>query len=101
MLALACGAVYIGLVCSSSFWLLNEQFTPEVRFSGVGISYNIGLSLGGGIAPFLGTWLINYYQENIAAGMVLVFAGLCGFAAFLIHCWKKNNEIFSCSPESS
>lgn len=55
------GIVVMVLALSASFGpqsaLFAELFEPNVRYSGVAFSYNVGAILGGGFAPFIATAL--------------------------------------------
>ena len=39
--------------------LLTELFPSEVRTTGVSVAYNVGVTLLGGIAPLVLTWLLD------------------------------------------
>lgn len=47
---------------------LAEMFPVQVRYSGMAMGYNISLSLFGGTAPFIATWLISSFKSiNVVA----------------------------------
>ncbi|MGM5063351.1 MFS transporter [Rhodococcus qingshengii] len=63
--------------------LMSSLFPAEIRATGMSLSYNLGVTLLGGIAPLVLTWLISttgsldapsYYYMTVA---VLSLGGLC------------------------
>lgn len=51
------------LLTASSIFLLCDLFPTEVRLSGVGICYNLGFALVGGIAPLISTLIARLYSQ--------------------------------------
>ena len=54
MLALA---FVLGATVGPQSALFAELFPAHVRYSGASLGYQVGAILGGGIAPFMATWL--------------------------------------------
>lgn len=53
-------------------------FPPEVRYSGVGVTYNLALAIFGGSAPFFATLILNSVRNPVTICFCLIFsAGLC------------------------
>jgi hypothetical protein len=59
-------------------------FPPQVRFSGVSFSYNIGCAVVGGITPLLVSWLAHWNRFSpahyVAAVAVFGFTATFAFA---------------------
>lgn len=65
--------------------VMAERFPARMRASGIGIPYNVALSLFGGTAPFLLTWFASMGNESwyfvyLAALAFLVSLGFLGVA---------------------
>ena len=69
--------------------LLAEQFPTRVRYSGVAISYNLGMGIVGGTAPLVATTLIEWtgFVESPGA-YVAAWALIAAFAAK----WMKETK---------
>jgi SHS family sialic acid transporter-like MFS transporter len=72
------------LVGSSGIWgtILTENLPREVRASGVGFLYNIGV-VGGGIAPYIVLFTVKAASMTIALG-IAVFTIVAALAAVVI-----------------
>lgn len=57
LLALLGTAVFMGIVYGPIAGLFANLFSPEVRYSGASLSYQLGAVLGGGLAPTIATGL--------------------------------------------
>ncbi len=55
---------------------LVEMFPTNVRYSALGVSYNIAVAAFGGTAPFIATYLISSTGSNLAPGIYLIVAAL-------------------------
>ena len=53
-----------------------ELFTPQTRYSGVAVGYNLGATVFGGTAPLLATALISLTGTDLAPGILLAVASL-------------------------
>jgi len=60
-------SVYLGPVPAT----LVEMFPPMVRYSAMGIGYNVSLCVFGGLAPLAATWLVHSYGTVTAPGLFL------------------------------
>lgn len=69
------GVVLVSVSYAACGQLLSETFTGRVRYSGVGLSYNISGSISG-FAPFLGTVLLAVFEQSLwpLATMLAVIA---------------------------
>jgi MFS transporter, MHS family, proline/betaine transporter len=55
---------------------LVEMFPTNVRYSALGISYNLAVAAFGGTAPFIATFLIASTGNNLAPGIYLIIAAI-------------------------
>jgi MFS transporter, MHS family, proline/betaine transporter len=55
---------------------LVEMFPTNVRYSALGVSYNIAVAAFGGTAPFIATYLISRTGSNLAPGIYLIVAAV-------------------------
>lgn len=74
LVALGGMALTLGIAYGPQAALFSEMFNTRVRYSGASLGYQLGATLGGGIAPFIATYL---YSEaggsySVAAYMVVV-----------------------------
>lgn len=53
-----------------------EMFPTNVRYSALGVSYNLAVALFGGTAPFIATFLIDRTGNNISPGFYLIAASV-------------------------
>ncbi len=58
-----------------------ELFPTKERFSGMAISYNVGISLLGGISPLICTFLVKLIDSPLAPGYFLIICSLCMLVA--------------------
>lgn len=62
---------------------LVSLFPAAVRFSALALSYNVSVSLFGGTAPLINTWLIGKYGDPVIPAYYLIAAGVVGLFAAL------------------
>ncbi|HTR87019.1 MAG TPA: MFS transporter [Reyranella sp.] len=65
-------AMYAGPLCA----ILSELFPTKVRFTALSIGYGMSVTLFGGFAPFIATWLTNATKNPVAPAYFLVFAAI-------------------------
>lgn len=63
--------------------LLSEQFPVAVRAVGVAFSYSISVTIFGGFAPFVATWLIAHTGDSLSPSYYLMVTALLSIAALL------------------
>lgn len=63
------------------FTLVPRLFTPQVRYTGVAFSYNLGVMAAGGSAPFLCVWLIESTGNLMAPAFFVIGAAIVGLLA--------------------
>lgn len=78
-------AILGGIINGSYVVLIAESFPASIRYSGVGLSYSLGIALFGGIAPLAFTWLIQLLQVAEGPSIYLLICALLSFLAILSH----------------
>jgi MHS family proline/betaine transporter-like MFS transporter len=63
--------------------LMSDQFPVDTRAVGVAFSYSISVSIFGGLAPLVATWLIATTGDSLSPSYYLVFCGFLSLAAVL------------------
>jgi MFS transporter, MHS family, proline/betaine transporter len=63
--------------------LISEQFPVETRAVGVAFSYSVSVTIFGGFAPFVATWLIAATGDNLSPAYYLMFTALLSIAALM------------------
>lgn len=66
-------AVILGIFIGPVPVTLSRMFPSHLRYSGMGLGYNISLSLFGGTAPFIATWLIFKFNSIGVVAYYLIF----------------------------
>ena len=79
------------LVASSYGALIAELFPSKVRYTGVGLAYNVAYAALGGTTPLIATFLIKITNNSLMpAYYLMLFAGLCLLGALTI----KSNRLY-------
>ena len=60
-----------------------ETFPVQTRAIGMSLSYNIGVTLFGGFAPFIAASLVTLTGDKTAPSYYLMFAALMSLCALL------------------
>jgi MFS transporter, MHS family, proline/betaine transporter len=63
--------------------LLTELFPTQTRTTGMSLGYNIAVTIFGGFAPFIITWLIGISGNKLAPSFYLIAAAAASGAALL------------------
>jgi MHS family proline/betaine transporter-like MFS transporter len=63
--------------------LISEQFPVETRAVGVAFSYSISVTIFGGFAPFVATWLIAATGDSLSPSYYLMFTALLSIIALM------------------
>lgn len=79
--ALAVGAMVVlalpmPIVQSVTYPTYAEQFPTRVRYTGLSFAFNIGTIIGGGLTPFLATYLISQTDNLLMPGFLLIGAAV-------------------------
>ncbi|MFE2943316.1 MFS transporter [Streptomyces sp. NPDC059255] len=67
-------ALPMPIVQSVTYPTYAEMFPTRVRYTGLSFSFNIGTIVGGGLSPYLATWLISATGNLLAPGFLLMVA---------------------------
>lgn len=62
---------------------LTSLFSARVRYSALAISYNVAVSLFGGTAPLINTWLISTTGNQMVPAWYLIFGAVIGLISIL------------------
>jgi len=63
--------------------LLSEQFPVETRAIGVSLSFSIAVTIFGGFAPLIATWLIAQTGDSLSPSYYLIFTALLSLVALI------------------
>jgi MFS transporter, MHS family, proline/betaine transporter len=68
--------------------LMAEQFPVEVRAIGVALGYSVSVSVFGGLAPLVATWLIAQTGDPLSPSYYLIFTALLSLIAVTAIQWR-------------
>jgi MFS family permease len=82
--------------------LFAELFPAHVRYSGASLGYQVGAILGGGIAPFVATWLYASFGSTTAITAYFVAVSLVSLACTLVLLRRPHvaEEMYAGQPAS-
>src|SRR5437868_10328456 len=63
--------------------LMSEQFPVDTRAVGVALGYSISVSVFGGLAPLVATWLMVQMGDRLSPSFYLMFCGLLSLIALM------------------
>ena len=69
--------------------LLSEQFPVEVRAIGVSFGFSTAVSIFGGLAPLVATWLIAQTGDPLSPSYYLMFTALLSLIALIAIQWRS------------
>ena len=69
--------------------LLSEQFPVEIRAIGVSLSFSTAVSIFGGLAPLIATWLIAVTGDTLSPSYYLIFTALLSLVALMAIQWRS------------
>lgn len=67
--------------------LLAESFTPDIRYTGSSLGYQIGAAIAGGPAPLIATALLTAYAGAYVP--IALFVMACAAISFIAVCFAK------------
>ena len=73
-------AMYAGPLCA----VLSELFPTKVRFTALSIGYSLAVSIFGGFAPFIATFLIRVTGSPIAPALYVVVGAIISTVTLLL-----------------
>lgn len=97
----AVASIYIAIIVAQVFWsmlngpvgvLLSEIFTPELRYSGASLIYQLGAILGGGFAPIIASALYASAKSSTPIAIYMMIIGAISLLTifFLSETYKRN-----------
>lgn len=89
LFALLGTAVFMGIVYGPMAALFSELFSPEVRYSGTSLGYQIGSVLGGGLAPTVATGLYAAWGSSLPITAYLAAVTLLSLACVIAVTRKR------------
>lgn len=72
--------ILVAGLCAPAYPYAIEKFAVEVRYSGVGLSYTLGIAVFGGFSPLVCSYLINITGLYYSPAFYIIF--LAGFYLF-------------------
>jgi MHS family proline/betaine transporter-like MFS transporter len=70
-----------------------EMFGTRSRYLGFALPFNVGAMLFGGVAPFIGTWLIKLTGSSTAPAIFLVLVGVLSLIGLLMSAETVRTEL--------
>jgi MFS transporter, MHS family, proline/betaine transporter len=78
--------------------LLSEQFPVDTRAIGVALGFSTAVSIFGGLAPLVATWLIAQTGSPLSPSYYLVFTALLSLAALIAIQWRRRAQRLEGQP---
>ncbi|WDD94283.1 MFS transporter [Burkholderia sp. FERM BP-3421] len=72
------------MYCGALPALMAELFPAQTRATGLAVSYNTGVTLFGGFAPFVVTWLISATGNRLSPALYLMGCALLSLSALCV-----------------
>lgn len=90
------GQIFIGIGVGSfvgpSHVFLQQQFTPEVRYTGVASGFSIGMALTGGSTALIMTYILKEIDIPLAPAMYITVASVLWLLVFPLLSIKREKE---------
>ncbi|GAA0608836.1 MFS transporter [Virgibacillus siamensis] len=77
---------------------LPSLFFTEVRYGGLALTYNISVSLFGGTAPLVVSWMVNISGSHLAPAFYVIFVSLIGIVVVSLFLKKTSGKPLRGSP---
>ncbi|WAM13530.1 MFS transporter [Rhodococcus sp. JS3073] len=84
LLAMIVMAAVLGTTAGPQSALFAELFPAHIRYSGASLGYQIGAILGGGLAPFMATWLFGAFGSSTAITAYFVVIAVVSLVSILL-----------------
>jgi metabolite-proton symporter len=81
---LSLGLALMGMTYGPLGTMLSELFPPEIRYTGVSLTFNLGGIFGASLAPYAATWLATHYGLSHVGYYLSISAGLTLIALLLV-----------------
>lgn len=101
MTALSMATVLSSYDQGNSLTAVVENCPPNVRYSGIAFSYNIGMALFGGTAPLVVTALIGKFGLLSPAYYLMAMAGISLFAAANLLGKNQSADMLAIHPDKT
>jgi MHS family proline/betaine transporter-like MFS transporter len=72
--------------------LMAEQFPVDTRAIGVSLGYSISVTIFGGFAPFIATWLIARTGDPLSPSYYLMFTALLSLVSLIAIRWRTTQR---------
>jgi MHS family proline/betaine transporter-like MFS transporter len=82
ILGQTCLGVGVGAFVGPSHAFLQEQFLPEVRYTGVASGFSLGMALSGSMTLLLMSFMLNTFDYLMAPAVILLIMTYLWFAAY-------------------
>ncbi|MDR6866612.1 MHS family proline/betaine transporter-like MFS transporter [Microbacterium resistens] len=69
------------MACMASAY--TELFPPQVRASGFSLGFNLAAIFGGGLAPYIATWLMGFTGNDASPAFFIIFTAVLSLIAVL------------------
>lgn len=78
----ACLGIGVGAFVGPSHAFLQEQFLPEVRYTGIASGFSLGMALSGSTTLLLMNFMLNRFEYLMAPAVVLLITTCVWFEAY-------------------
>jgi MFS family permease len=84
--ALVVAAIVLSLIPHDLMWgawgaFVSENFPARLRYSGAGVSSQLGSVIPGGLAPLVAAWIVARYGSGYAIALYMAVSGVIGLYA--------------------
>jgi MHS family shikimate/dehydroshikimate transporter-like MFS transporter len=84
-LAVAVGQIFLSMMYGPQAAFFSELFTPELRYSGASLGYQIGSVFGGALAPIIASGLFAAYRSWVPIAIyIAVMAAISLISVYLL-----------------
>ncbi len=92
-LAILMSSLLVGLALGNSPVILSELFNTNIRYSGIGLAYNIGIGIVGGLTPLLLLSAISTFNSVLIPAYTLMINALVLLVVtFFYHFYQKKQK---------
>jgi MFS transporter, MHS family, shikimate and dehydroshikimate transport protein len=93
-LAITMGQIFLSMMYGPQAAFFSELFTPELRYSGASLGYQIGAVFGGGFAPIIAAGLFAAYKSWVPLAIyIAVMAVISLVSVYLLSETYHRNVI--------
>lgn len=88
-------AILVGFVQGPALALMTEMFPTRVRYTGIGISFNLVMAVFGGTSPLVSTWLIQKTGDLASPAIYLIIMSGLSLIGLLTLKTGKDKQLLS------